>query len=177
MKKAKREVNGVMYQVLTDSDNSSMAALMVNQEYIVPSNPTWIVAPTARNANAGMRVILVTADASAIATQIYRGQISRKDRATGDWAYDDDLSKAMNRGHVAFNQMCAGKKIKVAAETEVSNYDYTDTGEPKFDAEGNRVLVPAKAYKWEIVGDATKEELESADDKAKAYAKTNFAIE
>ena len=177
MKKAKREVNGVMYQVLTDSDNSSMAALVVNQEYIVPKEPTWIVAPTARNANAGMRVIFVTADEAAIATQIYRGQLSRKDRATGEWAYDNDIAMAMNRGHVAFNQMCAGKKIRVVDDADVSNYDYTDTGEPKYDAEGNRELVPAKAYKWEIVGDATKEELESANEKAKAYAKTNFAIE
>lgn len=177
MKKAKREVNGVLYQMLTDSDNSSMASLNVNQEFIVPSEPTWIVAPTARNANAGMRVIFVTADNATLPIQIYRGQLSRKDRATGEWAYDNDIAKAMNRGHVAFNQLCAGKKIRIAEDSDVSNYDYTDTGEPKYDAEGNRALVSAKAYKWEIVGDATENELTSANAKAKEYAKTNFAIE
>lgn len=177
MKKAKREVNGVMYQVLTDSDNSSMATLAVGQEFIVPKNPTWIVAPTTRNANAGMRVIFVTADNAAIAMQIYRGQLSRKDRATGDWAFDNDIAKAMNRGHVAFNQLCAGKKIRIKSDSDVSNYDYTDTGEPKYDADGNRALIPAKAYEWEVVGDATEDELTSANEKAKEYAKTNFAIE
>jgi hypothetical protein len=177
MKKGKREINGVLYQVLTDADNSSMASLAVGQEFIVPANPSWIVAPTARNTNSGMRVILVTADASAIAMQIFRGQISRKDRASGEWAYDNEIAKAMNRGHVAFNQMCAGKKIKIVEDVDVSNYDYTDAGEPKYDAEGNRVLVPAKAYKWEVIGDATEDELTSANDKAKDYAKTNFAIE
>lgn len=177
MKKAKKEVNGVLYQALTDSDNSSMASLTVNQEFIVPSEPTWIVAPTARNANAGMRVIFVTADNATLPIQIFRGQLSRKDRATGEWAYDNDIAKAMNRGHVAFNQLCAGKKVKIVEDLEVSNYDYTDTGEPKYDENGNRATVPAKAYKWEIVGDATEDELTSANKKAKEYAKTNFAIE
>lgn len=177
MIEARKAVGGVVYAKLEESDNSNQASLVVGSIFVVPSEPIWIAAPTERNTTAGLRVVVAQKVGDKyVPMALYRGQLSRKDRRTGEWSYDGDFADAVNAGHVAFNAMAAGKAIKVTDTKVVGNYAYTDNGEPILDADGNRTFVDANAYDWEVADVDEGVDLNEIKELCEKFVKTNYGL-
>lgn len=164
------EIHGTVYAVLEDTDNTAMVSLQKDDLILIPASPKWVVQPTDSNPTSAMRLVAYKINGGKLVpTIIYRSAFSRKDRKTGKASFANDVVKAMDAGHVAFNQAFAGKVLKVKSVKTVGAWDYAIGGAPLMNEDGTRKVIDKDAYEWEVTNDPKLAKVKEAKPDTDAY--------
>ena len=166
------------FHIVEKGDATGSVSFASGDTIIMPKNPVWIAEGDGTNPNYRLRVMAIKVMGDKmVVTPIYKSAFAAKDRKTGEWAVDNELSSAIRVSHGLFSDQTEGCYLKVVSPVDYSAYDYTPAGDRIKNEDGTDKLRAATTYEWELGEKVSEADLTKVDAMIRDYCKMNYDVD